>query len=567
MSNRHERRKAAATCRKVLSKLKSSTLDQHFDETLGRVRAEFERSGEIHPRFECLTDTESFDVPAHWPDRSAKGAACAALRDSFRRRGVNRYLFASECWVGITPGLRPADDPDRSESVQVIAVERNGLRRYAFAEIMRNGRTATLGPWQVNGDGDVPQSWLLELLEEGHSDRAVKVEPPPVGRMSTSDLQDLMDQQPERAAEFRDSVEIYDQLGDLITDQVQKAANGDATAIFLALESVLRSIMNEMGSPSDLGQFARFLRDHPDSFPMFPTVSDQVPSTQHVRSCKATLQRFSCEKREAGHTPLAIFGALMNMYMWVGSQAIGALNLADRIEDLDPEQQAKLRQVGLRSSFELDDEEGRDFIALSAERYPIGVMGRRNAVGDLFVSRVVAFSDRDFATAVDEIKQSGAELILGFEANELLCKMEQVKGIVPRADQVKEIWEVENWGEDEWTEQALAEVAFSKAMNVQYFPKPDNLCGSVAGYRVRRAPNGLVLVPSDSDDDIFVAVKVETTKRGACVLGWLRGSEGKLSQFYQKNCWVIPPEALHDMEELPGKEGLQAIPPFQELSP
>jgi len=86
---------------------------------------------------------------------------------------------------------------------------------------------------------------------------------------------------------------------------------------------------------------------------------------------------------------------------------------------------------------------------------------------------------------------------------------------------------------------------------------------------VRRAPNGLVLVPSDNDEDIFVAGKHETTKPtkgGACVLllGWLRGSEGKLPQFYQKNRWVIPPEALHDMEELPGKERLQAMPPFQE---
>jgi hypothetical protein len=271
--------------------------------------------------------------------------------------------------------------------------------------------------------------------------------------------------------------------------------------------------------------------------------------------------------RDVGHALSAIFGTFMNKYMRVGSQAIGALNLAERIGDWDPEQQAKLRQVGLRSSFELDDEEGQVFIALSAERYPMGVMGRRNAIGDLFVSRVVVFPDGDFTTAVDKIKQSGIELIVGSEAKELLCKMEQVKGIAPRADKANEIWEVENWGEDEWTEQALAELAFSKIMNVKYFPEPDKLCGSVAGYRVRRAPNGLVLVSSDSDEDIFVAVRVEATKRGACVLGWVRGSEGKLSEFYQKNCWVIPPEALHDMEKLPGKETLRAMPPFEELSP
>jgi hypothetical protein len=209
-------------------------------------------------------------------------------------------------------------------------------------------------------------------------------------------------------------------------------------AMFMALESVLVSLVKDMESAKGLGQFAHFLKDHPDKFPMFSTVPNQVPSTQHFRSYRATLRRFSCDKREAGQTPSAIFGAFMNMYMGVGSQAIGALSLADRIEDWDPEHQAKLRQVGLRSSFELDDNEGRVFVALSADRYPIGVMGRRNAVGDLFVSRLIAFPQGDFATAVDNIKQSGAELILGSEAKELLCKMEQVKGVAPQTDEITE---------------------------------------------------------------------------------------------------------------------------------
>jgi hypothetical protein len=76
---------------------------------------------------------------------------------------------------------------------------------------------------------------------------------------------------------------------------------------------------------------------------------------------------------------------------------------------------------------------------------------------------------------------------------------------------------------------------------------------------VRRAPNGLVLLASDSDEDIFVAVRRET-KEWCCVQGWLRGPEGKLPQFYLKNFWVIPPEALHDMETLPGQERLLAMP-------
>jgi hypothetical protein len=197
----------------------------------------------------------------------------------------------------------------------------------------------------------------------------------------------------------------------------------------MALESVLRSIVKDMGSPNGLGQFARFLRDHPDIFPMFATVRDSVPSIERVRHWKAKLQRFICEKRELGHPPSAMFGAFMNMYLYVGSQAIGAVNLADRIENWDPEYQAKLLQVGLRSSFELDEEEGRAFIAVSTGYYPIAVMGRRNAVGDLFVTGVGACPEDDFATAVDNIKQLGVELILGSEAEELLCKTEQLKGV------------------------------------------------------------------------------------------------------------------------------------------
>jgi hypothetical protein len=209
---------------------------------------------------------------------------------------------------------------------------------------------------------------------------------------------------------------------------------------------------------------------------MFPTVPDEPPSEQECRRCKSILQRFNCENRKIGHPPSVIFEAFMNMYMWLGSQAVGAVNLADRMENWDPEHEAKLREVGLRSSFELDDEEGHVFVALSGDRYPFGVMGRRNAVGDLFVSRIVNLPQADFATAVESVKQFGAELILGSEAKELLCKLEQVTGVLPRIDR-KEIWEVEEWGPDEWAEQALAEIAFAKAMDVQYVPERNNLSG------------------------------------------------------------------------------------------
>src|ERR1700730_8764988 len=160
MRNRHERRKAKA---KGWKRLRRATLDEHLQDALRRVRAEFERTGELYPSFECLTDRERFHVPAGWPDRSARAAACIALKDCFRRRRVKRYVFTSEAWASKSPGLLPADDPVRDECGLVLAVESNGPRRYASAEITRNGATATLGPWQI--DSEVPPSWLAELLE------------------------------------------------------------------------------------------------------------------------------------------------------------------------------------------------------------------------------------------------------------------------------------------------------------------------------------------------------------------------------------------------------------------
>src|ERR1700738_408761 len=203
MRNRHERRKAKA---KGWKRLKAATLDEHLQDALRRVRAEFERTGELYPSFECLTDRERFHVPAGWPDRSARAAACSALKDCFRRRGVKRYLFTSECWASKTPGLLPSDDPDRDESVQVLAVERNGPRRYASAEITRNEQAAMLGPWQVSSD--IPQSWLAELLDEGYSDRSRKPEPTAPGALSEPDLQALRSQHPEQGSDFQDSFEI-----------------------------------------------------------------------------------------------------------------------------------------------------------------------------------------------------------------------------------------------------------------------------------------------------------------------------------------------------------------------
>src|SRR5262249_56843926 len=136
------------------------------------------------------------------------------------------------------------------------------------------------------------------------------------------------------------------------------------------------------------------------------------------------------------------------------------------------------------------------------------VRGGLKCGGYFLGCEVGVYSHGDSATAGDHTKQSRFELILGPEEKELLCKMEQVKRAAPRPDKIQEIWEVENWGDDEWIEQTRAEMVFAKAMNIQYEPDRTNLKEVVAGYRVRRAPNGLLLLPSDNDEDVFVSVIV-----------------------------------------------------------
>jgi hypothetical protein len=110
------------------------------------------------------------------------------------------------------------------------------------------------------------------------------------------------------------------------------------------------------------------------------------------------------------------------------------------------------------------------------------------------------------------------------------------------------IWELQSWGHAEFTEQAVAEIAFAKVMGVHYQAIcPHELNGmTIAGYRVRRAP--LVLVPDDRDDDLFVAVRPDIPNKQAMVLGWLRGGDGKRPEYFRGDHWLIPDGALTPME-------------------
>src|SRR6516165_1443778 len=54
----------------------------------------------------------------------ARAALCAVLRDSFRRRGVNRYLFASEGWVG------------KAQRLSTVRLQRRAIRELQQVDLL-----------------------------------------------------------------------------------------------------------------------------------------------------------------------------------------------------------------------------------------------------------------------------------------------------------------------------------------------------------------------------------------------------------------------------------------------
>src|SRR5207247_1466149 len=88
-------------------------------------------------------------IDTHWRNAAERETFRRTLPGVFRRRNVVRYLMTSENWVSSgKPDVRPSQDPDRTESAMIIAVERGGERRTCRAEIKRRpGEDAALGDW------------------------------------------------------------------------------------------------------------------------------------------------------------------------------------------------------------------------------------------------------------------------------------------------------------------------------------------------------------------------------------------------------------------------------------
>jgi len=340
-------------------KLKNMTLEEHLKDVLGRVRAEFEKTGEVGAAFECVAENgELITIPIAWKSSEEKYASFGPLKDTFRRRGVRRYVFMNEVWQSKSKNKdfkgAPRDDPNRTEAVMVSGVERNGPRKEFVADIKRQGTKATLGPWETIDRSDPESSsswWGLELMEEGYSDRPKVAEPTmgPQEIATQADIEDLLDEHPNAAKDMQSVMEVSEGLWDLLC-QLHQGKNDDVLgdqfwAGFEKITAIVIEGLYQFPNAPKMKSLAQFLRDHPDRHPMFASVPSFVhPSEQQRDRYGLALGGFLNEMGKQGHSELAVLDAVINVFIRVGIIGMGALRLADFIDDklADPKQLSEI---------------------------------------------------------------------------------------------------------------------------------------------------------------------------------------------------------------------------------
>lgn len=113
------------------------TLDQIFDH--GKQTAEhlFKAQGGIHPMWICeAANGQIIPICIEMPERTEREALASALKDTFKRHDVQRYVAVIEAWAvetaeetkDLVRGYKGSlkDHPDRREVLFVTAEDVNG---------------------------------------------------------------------------------------------------------------------------------------------------------------------------------------------------------------------------------------------------------------------------------------------------------------------------------------------------------------------------------------------------------------------------------------------------------
>jgi len=317
----------------ALRSIGALSLDEHVDDLRARVASEFRRRGDSRHRLEAVTDEgEVFEVDIGWRDNVEQEIVRRTLPDVCRRRGVKRYLIALEAWASFAKGVRPSEDPDRTEWMHVVGTERGGERRSFRAEIKRRpGEDAALGDWVSEDIG----GWMFELLDADADEQPRAGHAVPV--LDDEAVQSLVDADPD----CRDQIRICMELDAKIKEELQRLYRpGENWAVFSALCAIIVELLPR-GFWAGLKQNAQVLRDRPDIFPITPSVkpmdkADVMPCiNKHWRRYRDPIAEIL-----EGQPDEAVFNAVVNIAMHGGATLMGGPVLADYLESLLKEEEA-----------------------------------------------------------------------------------------------------------------------------------------------------------------------------------------------------------------------------------
>jgi hypothetical protein len=124
------------------------TLDQIMEHGKEAASHLFKEQGVIHPMWICECENgEMLPICIQMPEGNARDAVASALKDTFRRHRVVRYVALLEAWVVEMPADTDVEKlntsrsfehhPDRREAVFVQAEDIDGSQRAGQFYILR----------------------------------------------------------------------------------------------------------------------------------------------------------------------------------------------------------------------------------------------------------------------------------------------------------------------------------------------------------------------------------------------------------------------------------------------
>lgn len=152
------------------------TLDDLFKHGQEAAEYLFKIQGEIQPMWICETESgQMFPIAVEMPDRDKRDITIRALKDTFKRNNVVRYVSLLEAWSVAVPSYADfhkgysgslADHEDRREVILIQAEDKKGEVRYGLFYILRpENAKPKLSPFKTTDSTDKNEGRFTHLLK------------------------------------------------------------------------------------------------------------------------------------------------------------------------------------------------------------------------------------------------------------------------------------------------------------------------------------------------------------------------------------------------------------------